>query len=276
MPIGQGRLQPAGPVRMLHRLGRRGAPGRVRHTCSPCRRSPGHHARGSTGGVARPLGRRVRRSTGPASAASARRASCSAWPRSKGRARGRAPTRRDIEAALRAHLCRCTGWQSIVEAACSVLGVDAAAGSPAGRAAQPGAGRVAGPVRGAGLPDLGARRGARRRGLRRRLGARRARSSSSGRMRRSPPGSAPPAPRAGASRAATARCLSSHPVEVPEGDWALTLQTTWVEPAYVEPDASWCRPGHAPGIPAGQRGRLRGQAAQPGAGRRPGAGGCRR
>jgi aerobic-type carbon monoxide dehydrogenase small subunit (CoxS/CutS family) len=30
--------------------------------------------------------------------------------------------RRDIEAGLRAHLCRCTGWQSIVEAATDVLG----------------------------------------------------------------------------------------------------------------------------------------------------------
>ena len=32
------------------------------------------------------------------------------------------PSRRDVEAALRAHLCRCTGWQSIVEAACDALG----------------------------------------------------------------------------------------------------------------------------------------------------------
>ena len=30
--------------------------------------------------------------------------------------------RRDVEAGLRAHLCRCTGWQSIVEAAVGVLG----------------------------------------------------------------------------------------------------------------------------------------------------------
>ena len=34
-----------------------------------------------------------------------------------GGTRAAPPTRRDIEAALRAHLCRCTGWQSIVEAA---------------------------------------------------------------------------------------------------------------------------------------------------------------
>ena len=41
----------------------------------------------------------------------------------------------------------------------------------------------------------------------------------------------------------------SHPVEVPAGEWALTLQTTWVEPAYVEPDASWCRPAGVPAPP---------------------------
>lgn len=36
------------------------------------------------------------------------------------------------------------------------------------------------------------------------------------------------------------------PIEVPEGDWDLTLQTTWVEPGYLEPDASWCVPGGEP------------------------------
>lgn len=36
------------------------------------------------------------------------------------------------------------------------------------------------------------------------------------------------------------------PVDLPEGDWARTLQTTWVEPGYLEPDASWCAPGGEP------------------------------
>ncbi len=36
----------------------------------------------------------------------------------------RAVTRQAVESALLAHLCRCTGWQSIVEAACDVLGLD--------------------------------------------------------------------------------------------------------------------------------------------------------
>ncbi len=32
-------------------------------------------------------------------------------------------TRHAVESALLAHLCRCTGWQSIVEAGCAALGV---------------------------------------------------------------------------------------------------------------------------------------------------------
>ncbi|MGQ0831410.1 MAG: 2Fe-2S iron-sulfur cluster-binding protein [Microthrixaceae bacterium] len=36
------------------------------------------------------------------------------------------------------------------------------------------------------------------------------------------------------------------PLEVPPGKWAATLRTSWVEPAYLEPDASWCVPGGEP------------------------------
>ena len=36
------------------------------------------------------------------------------------------------------------------------------------------------------------------------------------------------------------------PIDVPDGDWVRTLQTTWVEPAYLEPDAAWCEPGGQP------------------------------
>jgi len=39
------------------------------------------------------------------------------------------------------------------------------------------------------------------------------------------------------------------PLEVPDGDWALTLRTSWVEPAYLETDASWCSPGGEPASP---------------------------
>jgi xanthine dehydrogenase small subunit len=36
------------------------------------------------------------------------------------------------------------------------------------------------------------------------------------------------------------------PIDVPPGDWDRTLQTTWVEPAYLEPDGAWCVPGGEP------------------------------
>jgi CO/xanthine dehydrogenase Mo-binding subunit len=36
------------------------------------------------------------------------------------------------------------------------------------------------------------------------------------------------------------------PIELPEGAWDLTLRTSWVEPAYLETDASWCEPGGEP------------------------------
>ncbi|MCY3861200.1 MAG: 2Fe-2S iron-sulfur cluster-binding protein [bacterium] len=39
------------------------------------------------------------------------------------------------------------------------------------------------------------------------------------------------------------------PLEFPDGDWAVRLRTSWVEPAYLETDASWCAPGGEPASP---------------------------
>lgn len=174
---------------------------------------------------------------------------------------GRAPTREDVEAALRAHLCRCTGWQTIVEAASVALGIrgqdrhDGLGGSDprdpllaAWRAAVEGgtlqqSGREV--VLGAGgFADDGAPAGALLE-----LGA-----------------GVPPAEGYRAARAGTGRVQGrnstvplTHPVEVPAGDWAVTLQTTWLEPAYVEPDASWCRPGCLPATPLANGGAFGGK-----------------
>ena len=177
------------------------------------------------------------------------------------KAPGRQSTRRDVEAALRAHLCRCTGWQSIVEAACSVLGADD--GPPlaveprnqvlAGWRAQIEGSAIqrSGPdvvFGGGGFADDTAPRNALVQ-----LGA-----------------GASLAPDLRAARARTGRVQGrnstvplSHPVDVPEGQWTLTLQTTWVEPAYVEPDASWCRPGQAPSSPLGNGGAFGGKSESP-------------
>ncbi len=54
-----------------------------------------------------------------------------------------------------------------------------------------------------------------------------------------------------------------HPVAVAPGGWDLTLQTTWVEPGYVEPDASWCSPGGEPASPLGNGGAFGGKRHSP-------------
>jgi len=52
-----------------------------------------------------------------------------------------------------------------------------------------------------------------------------------------------------------------HPLEVAPGDWLLTLRTTFVEPAYLEPDASWCAPGGEPANPLANGGAFGGKLA---------------
>ncbi|HEX2063968.1 MAG TPA: hypothetical protein VHE80_06070, partial [Acidimicrobiales bacterium] len=52
-----------------------------------------------------------------------------------------------------------------------------------------------------------------------------------------------------------------HPLDVPPGDWDVALRTTWVEPAYLEPDASWCVPGGEPATPLANGGAFGGKAA---------------
>jgi xanthine dehydrogenase small subunit len=49
------------------------------------------------------------------------------------------------------------------------------------------------------------------------------------------------------------------PIAVPDGNWARTLRTTWVEPGYLEPDASWCEPGGEPMTSHGNGGAFGGK-----------------
>jgi len=51
------------------------------------------------------------------------------------------------------------------------------------------------------------------------------------------------------------------PLAVPGGEWDVTLRTTWVEPAYLELDASWCSPGGEPATPLANGGAFGGKAA---------------
>lgn len=168
---------------------------------------------------------------------------------------------RQIDAALLAHLCRCTGWQTIREAVHIRRG-DRAANSgardldaAAQRAAIEGRGvqRVAPDVAlGAGsfaddsapldalvaVPD---RRGGYAVGESL-AEARAAAGKVQGRRTTAPAGP---------------------PLDLPPGEWALTLRTSWVEPAYLELDASWCEPGGEPVSPLANGGAFGGKQASP-------------
>ncbi|MEO7837203.1 MAG: 2Fe-2S iron-sulfur cluster-binding protein, partial [Acidimicrobiales bacterium] len=50
-----------------------------------------------------------------------------------------------------------------------------------------------------------------------------------------------------------------HPLVMPPGPWDAALRTTWVEPAYLEPDASWCEPGGEPASPLANGGAFGGK-----------------
>lgn len=54
-----------------------------------------------------------------------------------------------------------------------------------------------------------------------------------------------------------------HPIPVPPGRWDVTLQTTWVDPGYLETDASWCEPGGVPASPLGNGGAFGAKLASP-------------
>jgi xanthine dehydrogenase small subunit len=169
----------------------------------------------------------------------------------------RPPTRQAVESALLAHLCRCTGWQSIVEAGCIALGLTDTPAPAADRDPLLASWRaqIEGPMYqssgaevvlgGGGFADDTAPLGA---------------------LVRLGDGTGPLAPNVRAARSGSGKVQGrnstvplTHPVPLPPGEWSLTLQTTWVEPAYVEPDASWCHPGALPATPLANGGAFGGK-----------------
>ncbi len=53
------------------------------------------------------------------------------------------------------------------------------------------------------------------------------------------------------------------PIDLPEGDWDVVLQTSWVEPGYLETDASWAEPGGPAADPLANGGAFGGKVATP-------------
>jgi hypothetical protein len=147
-----------------------------------------------------------------------------------------------IDRALAAHLCRCTGWNSIVDAVRS-FDQDAPRSTP-----DDGPAAIRAELEGGGPQRVGADVSLGRGGFADDLApldALVAVRSDDGEWivadtlteaRR----------RAGKVQGRRSTAALRWPVPVPDGDWDRTLQTTWVEPGYLEPDASWCEPGGEP------------------------------
>lgn len=170
---------------------------------------------------------------------------------------GPQPRPEKVETALLAHLCRCTGWRTIVDAVAGEPGREPIAGEPGGEATaggEPAGGRdLAAAARRAEIeggvpqdvgPDVALGRG--------RFAAD---TAPDGCLVAVPDGrggwqvgATVAEARAAVGKVQGRRSGQSvgHPLAVPAGEWAVTLQTTWVEPAYLEPDASWCEPGGTP------------------------------
>lgn len=164
-----------------------------------------------------------------------------------------------LDRALAAHLCRCTGWQPIREAYRRM--VDDAVAAEAtrdlddasrratieGRSPQRVAADVA--LGGGGFAEDTAPRGA---------------------LVAVPDGAdgwvvaeSLPAARAKAGKVQGRHgtVASEPPIAPPDGDFVLVLRTSWVEPAYLETDSSWCEPGGEPFTPLANGGAFGGKAA---------------
>ncbi len=163
-----------------------------------------------------------------------------------------------VHQALLAHLCRCTGWQTILDAWDSFTAV-APGGVPGAAPAPP--------------RDLeaAARRAELEGGGPQRVGPEVALGRGGFAADTAPPdalvalgdgiggwvvGETLAEARAALHKVQGRRTTVAHswPLAIPDGHWVATLCTTWVEPAYLEPDASWCRPGDEPASPVANGG----------------------
>jgi hypothetical protein len=176
-------------------------------------------------------------------------------------ASGRAVDEAAVRTALLAHLCRCTGWQSVVEAACDVLGVPCGTAGPRPGARSPLLVQWRAELEG-GTPQVSDEAVV--------LGRAGFADDTAPAGARVALGHGPAAPdlararaRAGKVQGRRSTAPLSHPVALPDGAFALTLRSTWVEPAYLEPDASWCRPGGTPASPLANGGAFGGKRHSP-------------
>ena len=164
----------------------------------------------------------------------------------------------DVDTALLAHLCRCTGWRGVKDAFASVGSV-----APTDRDLDAARRRAA--LEGGAVQDVGPHVSLGQGGFADDTAPLDA-------LVAVPDGRGGWAvgetltearTRAGKVQGRRSTIGLSHPIEVPPGDWAASLRTTWVEPAYLEPDASWCEPGGEPASPLANGGAFGGKSASP-------------
>ena len=178
-----------------------------------------------------------------------------------------------VERALAAHLCRCTGWRTIVDAWSVVAGA-----VPAGASAE---GVCPLPAWPADRDPGAAERRAELEGRTpQHVGPQVALGAAGFAADTAPPealvavpaaaggwvvgeGLAEARARAGKVQGRRTTVAPEPPLAVPEGDWAAALRTSWVEPAYLETDAAWCEPGGEPAGPLANGGAFGAKQASP-------------
>jgi xanthine dehydrogenase small subunit len=168
-------------------------------------------------------------------------------------------SRAAVHRALAAHLCRCTGWNSIVDAVLSAE-IGPFRPYPADRTA-PAERRAA--LEGGGPQAVGAHVAMGGGGFSDDVApvdALVAVRAASGEWIVGPT-LTEARRRAGKVQGRRSTVALTWPVDPPPGPWERTLQTTWVEPAYLEPDASWCAPGGEPATPLANGGAFGGKQA---------------
>jgi xanthine dehydrogenase small subunit len=162
--------------------------------------------------------------------------------------RSKAPTadHDDVEQALLAHLCRCTGWRTILDAWDVATSGATAAGTIAERDLEAASRRAT--IEGGAPQQAGAQVALGQGGFA-------DDTAPTDALVAVPDGTGGWAvgetladARAAAGKVQGRRTTvdARPPLDAPAGDWAATLRTSWVEPAYLEPDASWCAPGGEP------------------------------
>jgi aerobic-type carbon monoxide dehydrogenase small subunit (CoxS/CutS family) len=168
------------------------------------------------------------------------------------RRRGSLGDREAVDRTLAAHLCRCTGWQTIADAATAV------SASTSG-----GAGHERRPMTAGRDMDRAAQRATIEGGVHQSVGPDIA-AGAGGFADDTAPADAlvamldPDGKWVVGESVAEAVALSGKvqgrrttvesrpPLAVPDGEWDVTLATSWVEPGYLELDVAWCTPGGEP------------------------------